>query len=592
MVCVMVNSYFTDNASLIGWRDHADNVVELVQPWKPEPLDHEQWPPDYKAVYAWRMKQLQILRSDPAILKSAKAYYSSRPKEFIMHWMDTYNPRKKSGKWMPFVFFARQAEFIDFLDDLRNAGESGLVEKCRDAGATWLSCGYSIHSFIFIDDDAIGWGSRKQDLVDKLGDPDSIFEKMRLILKRLPDVFQPNYDANFMRIVNHDNGSIIGGEAGDNIGRGGRKSMYFKDESAHYERAEKIESALGDNTNCQVDISSVNGLGNVFHRRREAGVDWQPGKPIAEGYTQVFVIDWRDHPEKTQKWYDDRKAKYEREGMLHIFAQEVDRNYSAAVQNTIIPYEWIVNCIDAHKKIRWKDEHGVIQTGLTDEQIGNNYLAGLDVADEGIDRNARSLRQGIVWRDVEEWGERDVGDTTRKMIAGCRDYKGIRVQYDVIGIGSGVKSEFNRLLSENIITRGIINLVPWNAGSGVVNPFDHVIPDDDESPMNKDLFGNMKAQAWWSIRARFYKTFKNITKGVLYPVDELISLDSTMKLLHQLMKELAQPTRGENGSLRTIVNKKPQGMKSPNLADAGIMMYFPIEDNHGHAVSGNYGGSG
>lgn len=588
MVRVMVNSYFSDNAALVGWRD---NVVELVQPWKPEPLDHAQWPPDYKAVYAWRMKQLQVLRSDPEILRSAKAYYAKRPKEFIMHWMDTYNPRKKSNKWMPFVFFERQAEFIDFLGDLTQADESGLVEKCRDAGATWLACGYSVHSFIFIENDAIGWGSRKQDLVDKLGDPDSIFEKMRLILKRLPDVFRPNYDANFMRIVNHDNGSIIGGEAGDNIGRGGRKRIYFKDESAHYERAEKIESALGDNTNTQVDISSVNGLGNVFHRRREAGIDWQPNGEIKKGYTQVFVIDWRDHPEKTQQWYDDRRAKYEREGMLHIFAQEVDRNYSAAVQNTIIPYEWIVTCVDAHKKIKWKDDKGVIQTGLTDAQIGNNYLAGLDVADEGLDRNARALRQGIVWRDVEEWGERDTGVTTRKMVAGCRPFKGIRVQYDVIGVGSGVKAEFNRLLDEALINPGVIRLTPWNAGSGVQNPFDRIIPDDDDSPMNKDMFKNLKAQAWWSIRSRFYKTFQNIKHGVMYPVDELISLDSTMKLLHQLMKELAQPTRGEDGALRTIVNKKPTGTKSPNLADAGIMMYFPIEDNQGHAISGNYGGS-
>lgn len=587
----MVNSYFTENASLIDWRSEASNVVDLVQPWKPEALEHDQWPPDYKAVYAWRMKQLAVLRSDPAILKSAMVYYSTRSDEFIMHWMDTYNPRKKTGKWMPFVFFERQSEFIEFLHDLRNGSESGLIEKCRDAGATWCSCAYSIWSLIFVDDDAIGWGSRKQDLVDKIGNPDSIFEKMRLILKRLPDIFLPEYDATFMRIINKENGSVIMGEAGDNIGRGGRTSMYFKDESAHYERPEKIEAALGDNTNTQVDISSVNGLGNVFHRRREAGVEWQPGRKIDDGYTQVFVIDWRDHPEKTQKWYDDRKAKYEREGMLHIFAQEVDRNYSAAVQNTIIPYEWIVACVDAHKKIKWKDDKGVIQTGLSDEQIGNNYLAGLDVADEGVDRNARSLRQGIVWRDVEEWGERDTGVTTRKMVAGCKKFKGIRVQYDVIGVGSGVKAEFNRLVEENIINRGIINLVPWNAGAGVQNPYEHVIPDDEESPMNKDLFGNMKAQAWWSIRSRFYKTFKNITEGVLYPVDELISLDSTMKLLHQLMKELAQPTRGENGSLRTIVNKKPQGMKSPNLADAGIMMYFPIEDNHGHAVSGNYGGS-
>ena len=586
---MQVNTYFADNAPVVGWRDAVVDEVQPVREWKPEALPHEQWPPDYKAVYAWRIKQLALLRSNPDLLKSAKAYYSTRPDEFIMHWMDTYNPRKKSGKWMPFVFFERQSEMIHYLKGLVDGGQSGLIEKCRDAGATWISCAYSIHRFIFIPNDAIGWGSRKQDLVDKLGNPDSIFEKMRLILKRLPDVFLPQYEATFMRIINRENGSVIMGEAGDNIGRGGRTSMYFKDESAHYERPEKIEAALGDNTNTQIDISSVNGLGNVFHRRREAGVEWQPDKPIDDGYTQVFVIDWRDHPKKTQTWYDQRKAKYEREGMLHIFAQEVDRNYSAAVQNTIIPYEWIVACVDAHKKIKWKDEFGNIQTGLTDAQIGNNYLAGLDVADEGIDRNARALRQGIVWRDVEEWGERDTGVTTRKMVAGCRKFKGIKVQYDVIGVGSGVKAEFNRLIEEKIVDRGIINLVPWNAGAGVQNPFERIIPDDDESPMNKDMFGNMKAQAWWSIRSRFYKTFKNITEGTLYPVDELISLDSAMKLLHQLMKELAQPTRGENGSLRTIVNKKPQGMKSPNLADAGIMMFFPIEGNAGHAISGNYG---
>ncbi|MDT9702397.1 hypothetical protein, partial [Streptomyces sp. P17] len=86
------------------------------------------------------------------------------------------------------MFFEKQAEYIEFLDALRKEQESGLVEKCRDAGATWLSCGYSVHSWIFIPNDAIGWGSRKEILVDKLGDPDSIFEKLRLIINRLPDI--------------------------------------------------------------------------------------------------------------------------------------------------------------------------------------------------------------------------------------------------------------------------------------------------------------------------------------------------------------------------------------------------------------------
>ncbi len=589
----MVKSYFRNSAPIIDWR--GDAAIDVVKPWKPEPLDHKHWPPDYKRVYAWRLRQLKLLRSDPLMLRSAKVYYASRPNEFIMHWMDTYDPRRSGNKWVPFVFFVRQNQFIDFLQSCVEDKENGLTEKCRDAGATWLCCGYSVHSWLFIANDAIGWGSRKQELVDKIGDASSIFEKMRLIVNRLPDIWRPKGlkprdHMTFMKLINPENGSVITGETGDNIGRGGRTRIYFKDESAHYERPEKIEAALGDNTNVQIDISSVNGLGNVFHRRREAGIDWSPNAMnLKPGYTRVFVIDWRDHPEKTQKWYDQRKAKYEREGMLHVFAQEVDRNYSAAVSNTIIPYEWIVACVDAHLKIKWMDDKGGVHFGFPDNHIPDVWIAGLDVADGGIDRNGLALRQWIVLRDVEEWGERDAGVTTRRTIARVRHHKGIRVEYDCIGIGATVKAEYNRLVDEKIIVPHEVKLVPWNAGAAVVDPFYRIIPNDDDSPMNKDFYGNMKAQAWWSLRSRFYKTFKNLTEGVIYPIGDLISLDSKMPLLHQLMKELAQPTRGESSSLRMIVDKKPDGMKSPNLGDATVQAFFPVDENKGQAILGGYG---
>lgn len=585
----MLNTYFHQPSDLFDWRLRlTGDAPAAVTPWKPCALSHGQWPPDYRGVYQWRLRELDALEADPQLLASARAYYRERPGTFIQHWMDTYNPRKKRDKWMPFVFFDRQAEMVEFLTGCVDEGESGLIEKCRDAGATWISCAWSVSKWLFDDDFAIGWGSRKQDLVDKLGNPDSIFEKMRLILNRLPKIWRPNdYDATFMRFTNHDNGSVIMGEAGDNIGRGGRTSVYFKDESAHYPRPELIEAALGDNTNTQIDISSVNGLGNVFHNRRTAGLDWERGKEFEPGYTRVFVIDWKHHPEKTQVWYDTRKAKAEREGMQHIFAQEVDRNYSAAVQNTIIPYAWIAECVDAHKRITWKDDKGAIRTGLDD--IPNVWTAGLDIADGGVDRNAIATRQYIIWRSVKEWGARDTGVTTRNAIAECEGLSRVRMMYDIIGMGSSVKSEYNRLRDEKLIDPRKITLTPWNAGAGVVNPFDRSIPDDDESPLNRDLYGNMKAQAWFSIRARFYKTWRNLTEGVLYSVDELISLDSTMPLLHQLMQELAQPTVIQNGALRSIIDKKPDGMKSPNLADAGIMAFFPVDDE-GQAIAGRYSG--
>jgi phage terminase large subunit len=547
----------------------------VIEPWKPHALTHDEWPPDYRGVYAWRIKQLAALRADPVLLASAKAYYATRPGEFIMHWMDTYNPRKQNNKWVPFVFFTRQAQFIEFLEELDRDEQDGLIEKARDIGATWLFCAFSVSKWLFVPDDATGVGSRKQDLVDKIGDPDSIFEKMRLLIKRLPDVFlpkgwKPREHATFMKLINPENGSTITGESGDNIGRGGRKKRYGVDEAAHIERAEKVEASLGDNTNVRIDMSSVNGLGNVFHRKREAGIDWAPGVVIPPGFTRVFVFDWRDHPEKTQAWYDQRKAKAEREGMQHVFAQEVDRNYSAAIQNTIIPYEWIAAAIDAHLKLPYLLHPA---GGVPDM-----WMAGLDVADEGIDRNALALRQWIILRNVEEWGERDTGVTTRRTVAACRSHRGI-------GVGSGVKSEFNRLVEDKLISMTDIKLVPWNAGAAVINPYDRLIPDDDDSLLNKDFFKNMKAQAWWSIRTRFYKTWRAITQGELYNADELISLDGTMPLLHQAAKELAQPTLGESTDLRTIVNKKPDGTKSPNLGDAIIQAFFPIPDDHGYIAT-------
>lgn len=563
-------------------------VEPVIKPWKPEPLDHGTWPPDYRAVYAWRISTLDKLRNDQAALTSARRYYSTRPGEFIQHWMDTYDPRKDRLKWMPFVFFKRQWEFIDFLEELRRDQENGLVEKCRDMGATWLVCAYSVWCFLFLEGFAFGWGSRKQELVDKIGDPDSIFEKMRALIRRLPDVWLPEGwrardHATFMKLINPDNGATITGESGDNIGRGGRKTMYGKDESAHYERPEKIEAALSDNTNIQVDISSVNGLGNVFHRRREAGTDWFPGAKIEPGFTRVFIFDWRHHPEKTQAWYDQRKAKAEREGMQHVFAQEVDRNYSAAVHNTVIAYEWLTACIDAHFKVP--------ELRIPPPNV---WMAALDVADSDKDsagdRNALSLRQWVILRSVEEWGERDPGVSTRRMIAGLRGHKRIKVQYDCIGVGSAVKAEYNRLIDDGIVSRADYDLVPWNAGGGVVWPYANVVPDDPESALNRDFFANMKAQAWWSMRTRVYKTWRAVTQGDRYSADELVSFDGEMPLLMPLLKELAQPTQGTSTSLRMLIEKKPAGTRSPNMADSVIMNYFPAPDQGGVPVIGGYSG--
>lgn len=557
--------------------------VERIKPWKPRALEHDQWPPDYRGAYVWRMEMIARMNADPSFLAAANAYYSTRPIEWITHWCDTFNPRKKIAKWMPFVFFQKQAELIEFFEALRRDQESGMIEKARDMGATWVASAYCVWCLKYIPNDAIGWGSRKEALVDKIGDPDSIFEKMALIIKRLPPQMRLKATRSSLKIINTENGALIGGEGGDNIGRGGRKSMYFVDEAAHIERPELIEASLGDNTNVRIDISSVNGLGNVFHRRRESGEVWFPGCEIPKGVPRVFIMDWRDHPEKTQEWYDQRKAKAEREGMQHIFAQEVDRNYSAAVENTIISYDWITAAVDAHLAI----------PALAAIADSSEWMAGLDVADEGVDKNALAIRQGFVLRHARDWGDRDIGVTTRNTLGDLRDkrLRGIELQYDSIGMGSGVKSEWNRLIEDGSIEHDEFTLVPWNAGFGVVHPYDRLIPGDEQTMLNRDFFHNFKAQAWWSVRTRFYKTWRARTKGDVYRGDELISLDGSIPQLQQLMKELAQPTATRSTqSLKMLVEKKPNGVRSPNLADALVMCMFPAPKRGGELTIGSHSG--
>jgi len=599
-----------------------------IEPLRPDALSIAQWRaqggPDYKRILAWRINEIDAMRASvraenerrsknfqsgpqPTLLDMAKAYYA-KPENagrFIMDWMDTYDPRKKSMRWMPFVFFQRQNEFIDFLTEMYLTDENGLVEKARDMGLTWLCVAWSVWAWLFVPGVAIGWGSRKQELVDRRGDFDSIFEKIRQVVQRLPREFwpkgfDPSKHATEMKLINPENGASITGEIGDNIGRGGRKTIYFKDESAHYEHPELVEAALGDNTNCQIDISSVNGLGNVFQRRAESAELWTPNRPapIYSGVVRKFIVDWRDHPEKTQEWYERRKARAEAEGLLAKFLQEVERDYSGSLSGVIILREWVEAAIDAHLKlVDWKDSRGV-----PIDWLSGGWAGGLDIADsDDGDRNALVYRKGIVLCDADEWGgARDPGVTTRKAIAtliALGEY--IECYYDSVGMGSNVKSEWNRLTIDDETgglrkdaPKGIerVRMVGWNAGDSVQNPYYHLVEDDDETPLNREFFQNMKAQAWWSLKMRFYRTWQAVVQGLRFDPDSMISIHSGLRLLEQIKKELCQPVMVQSaGSLKQMVDKKPANTKSPNVADAIVMCYFPVDNGGATATSGTHG---
>ncbi|EMN8265856.1 TerL protein, partial [Escherichia coli] len=94
--------------------------------------------------------------------------------------------------------------------------------------------------------------------------------------------------------------------------------------------------------------------------------------------------------------------------------------------------------------------------------------------------------------------------------------------------------------------------------------------------LNKDFFANAKAQSWWRLRKLFQNTWRAVVEGMAYNPDEIISISSSMALKDKLIIELSQPTYSINGVGKIVIDKQPDGTRSPNLADSVMINYAPM----------------
>lgn len=503
--------------------------------------------PDYLPIFQERVARLQHLRNNPHYLPSLKQYYRDNPAQFIVDWGCTFDPRNPERglpSIIPFILFEKQKEWIEFIIEHWKTQRPSLTEKSRDGGLSWLSVALACTLCLFYDDLAIGVGSRKEEYVDKIGDPKSLLQKGRLFLSLLPAEFLGGWDmrkdAPFMRLKFPSTNSIISGECGDGIGRGGRAAIYIVDEAAFLERPELTDASLSQTTNCRVDVSTPNGLANSFAKKRHSDK------------IDVFTFHWRDDPRKDEAWY---QHQLETINNPIIIAQEIDIDYSASREGVIIPSAWIESAIDAHKKL------GIEISGIS--------LGSLDVADAGSDKNAFAIRHGILLSHVEEWSGQgsDIGITTQKAFNLCDNNAIKDFIYDADGLGSGVRG-FARICNEQRPYHRPINVTPFHGAGSVYNPEQIEFGDRP----NKEFFANKKAQMWWNLRRLFENTHRAIN-GEVYNAEEVIAIDSNLHLLSQLRMELSQPIYEINMAGKILVEKKPDGVKSPNLADSVMMLY-------------------
>lgn len=483
----------------------------------------------------------QALQAGPAFQAAERQRCASDVVHFVSSWCWTFDPREQVP-WLPFDLWPVQEGFLRWMADHEARRKGGLAEKSRDMGVSWLCAAYATHGWLFREGFTCGFGSRKLQYVDDMGNPASILEKVRILLDRLPGfLLPPGYSRKLHaihgKIVHPQGKATISGEGGDNIGRGGRCSLFILDEAAFLARPHIVDGALSAVTNVRIDVSTPNGPSNPFAQKRRS-------LPAED----VYSLHWRSDPRKTEDWYAGIKKLFDEKTV----AQEFDINYEASIEGICIPARWVRAAVN----LKLKD-------GKLWPQPARS-LAGLDVAEEGDNETAMVFRRGPVVYSPQCWTRCDTTQTANRAAEWARKNETDVVYYDAGGVGAGVRGA-------------------WNNAEGL--PFNPVGVLAGSTPTNtrwpggktaKQLFANLKAEMWWGLRARFERAWEYAEQGIAHEPEEMISIPNDPELISQLSAPRYHYTHtGKIEMESKKVMREERGIKSGDRADALCLAFYP-----------------
>jgi len=275
----------------------------------------------------------------------------------------------------------------------------------------------------------------------------------------------------------------------------------------------------------------------------------------------VVQVNWQDNPwfpaelelERLDCLKNMPKAVYD-----HVWGGE----YNDTVENSIIKPEWFDACIDAHKMIGF-------------EAIGMEVVAH-DPSDLGSDSKGLAHRHGCVLVNALEKESGDINEGGDWAADYALTRRADVFIYDLDGMGVGLRRQFaDAFLGKRIDVQGY-------RGSASPDRPDALYEMGAESQRktNKETFRNKRAQAYWMLRDRVYRTYQAVTQGKNFPTSELVSFDSGIEDMELLRSELCRIPLKSNGMGMIQIMTKPEmkklGIDSPNLADS-VAMVFSVE---------------
>lgn len=470
---------------------------------------------------------------------------------FFNYWCWTYDPRLISSGLLPknpLVLFPKQVECINAIEQNWKHGQSMIVDKSRDEGASYLFAGWGMHHFLFVPGFSMEFGSEVEEKVDRLGSYDPLLGKLRFMLYNTPPFLRPaelqnaeNKNDSLRKIINPSMMSEIRGGVGDSIGRSGRASALMIDEYQDIEHPDIVDASISETANSKFYVGTVKGMNH--HYRKLHSKEAHP-----------FTIGWEHDPRKNPKWETgepDRQFWWFRYKKMttkpHTFAQEIERDPAASIEGAFIPSEHVRAAVDF------------------DIPLDGKKVAGFDIAAGGENKSVYIVRTGVRVHRIEVINSESVTQCLYNAIKIGEDDGISDFNYDMSG-GLG-KSAHDIMEMREEQPKFRLNGIISGEGAS-----EELI--DDEGRTGKQKFRNKRAELWWNLRERFERTWEHVNGKKIYPYDELISIPNDPVLITQLSTvKLLYASDGSRYRAESKIEMKKRGMISPDHADACVYCF-------------------
>lgn len=508
---------------------------------KVEKWDTGFFPPYFRTEMTKRIGLLSEANKSKALQKSIKEVCSKDLILFTSTFVFTLDPRlvaQNKPALVPFIPFPKQIDYLNLRLSCIETGDNTVLLKSRDAGASYIALIHQSHSFLFNKNATTGLLSKKIDLVDRLGDANTLFEKLRQIFKYFPKWLLPldkDYFSGFARMVNYEKNNSIVGFSGEDAGRSGRAYFLDWDEVAFCPYAESQAMAMSQTTNVLFLTSTPNGKNNYFAKQY-----------LTSNWKKIF-IHWKDDPRKDQAWYEKQCEKLDPRSV----AIEIDGSFEESSEGAIFIYKHLEKCLNAFDQL---------------------YSGGTPIISAGLDISLGKLDEcvftilvaGCIVKEQIVLKEPDLVSLAYKVHQLCCDYNVDVLGLDTIGIGEGVSHIMARMNKR-------YDLVPIRGNAACTNQY-----FEEYDAKAKDLFRNLRAEMYYSLARKVKNTFQFLSGLRQWDQTECISfiLSDYTTLFSQLESiELIKKPNADKSQIMSKEEMKSMGLKSPDRADSLYYAY-------------------